>query len=178
MSSEWTNLDDAFEGLEGECQEVIRGMTVEIWKNVLLRTPQFYGRMAASWSYSLGSPVYVDRSDEVDDQGLDSSALATNKLGEFAGLSRGHPAAINIAEAASAYNDADYRLGMTVYISNGVDHGEGPYSGEVEYAGSRLRAVNQPGAPLRRSINSARTNYGEDVTMRQALRLKDTRIGR
>lgn len=172
---EWVGLDEAFDTLEEECAAVVRGISVRLWSNILQRTPQFYGRMAASWSYTLGAPSYVDRTAQVEFEG--PRKLVAGNLQPSQGLYRGHPTAIGVANNASRGNDSGFKLGMTIYIANGVDHGEGGYSQAIENGEVRLRAVNQPGAPVTRSIDSLRANFGDDISARQAARLKELRVG-
>lgn len=176
----WDNLDKAMKDLELEAAHVIRGLTVEAFNSILSKTPQFYGRMAASWTYSVGKPEFVDRSHLVQDptEGKQSSR-AYDDFGNFRGLWRGHPAAIAIAKSASAGRDGRYRLGSTIYISNGVDHGEGPYSQMIENGEIRLRMVNRPGMPASRTVDQMVSRYGgqRGVTAYKGAVLKALRIG-
>ena len=54
----WEGLDEAFAELEAECANVIRGMTVEIFKYTLQQSPQSKGVFVSSWQYSLNRPIY------------------------------------------------------------------------------------------------------------------------
>jgi len=168
VRGQWDDLDEAFELLERDCAQVVRGVTVEVFNGVLARTPQYYGRMASSWTYSLNQPVYVDRSDEVHQRD------DTNPPGPFR---RGSPTAVNMAKLFNLGNDRNLKLGDTVWISNGVDHGEGPYAGAVEYGGMRLRAVNRPGAPAARTLDYIEARYGGAITPSRAVWLTNLRIG-
>lgn len=172
---DWEGLDAAFDELEAELVQVVRGMSVELWNGVLAKTPQFHGRMAASWSYSIDTPHYVDRSDELDFVG--PRRVQIGNFEPTTGLYRGHPEAIAVANMANAGRDAGFRLGQTIWLANGVDHGEGPYSQAVEDGTVRLRAVNRPGAPVERSADQLVSRYGEDVSAAQAQRLKLLKIG-
>lgn len=175
---EGDSLDRAFAELEKECEQIVRGLTVELWRGVLSKTPQMFGRMAASWTYSLNEPHYVDRSRQVPDpEGQKQSALAYSNFGEFKGLWRGHPVAIAIANAANAGKDAAFRLGDTVWFANGVDHGEGPYSEAVESGEIRLRKLNRPGQPVARTLDRAHSMYSEGVSAHGGARLKLLRLG-
>jgi len=172
----WDNLDAAFDAFENECAEVVRGVTVQVWNGVLSKTPQFEGRMAASWSYSVGSPNYVDRSNMVDH---DTSKLAAHRfsdLGSFLGLYRGHPIAIGVANAANRGADRVFKLGDQVHIANGVDHGEGPYSDDVEAGRVALRPENRPGEPVRRTLDWIEARYA-DINQNQAMTLRSLTIG-
>lgn len=164
LSWEGASLDAAFAELEAECAQVVRGMTVKMWESILLRTPQYLGRMAASWSYSLNAPQFYDRSQMVDWD------VARPR-------SRGNLVAVEVANADNVGSELGFKLGDTVWIANGVDHGEGYYSGDVETGAIRLRAVNLPGAPVSRTIDMIHSRYGEDVSPRAAELLKTLKIG-
>lgn len=175
MDDRWTGLDAAFAELEAECTNVVRGLTVKLYNGILSKTPQYLGRMAASWSYSLGTPLYVDRSNLVQPPAVKGPSGFID-YGEFKGLWRGHPQAIAVAGAANAGKDAGFRLGMTVYISNGVNHGEGEYAGAVESGEVILRAVNRPGAPVQRSLDGIGATH-QNISPLRARGLKALRIG-
>lgn len=168
VTAEWENLDEAFAELEAECTAVTRGLTVYLWRGILSRTPQFDGRMVASWSYSLGQPNYADRSSE---------ATIRKEAGPTQPFRRGDRPSIDIANRYSSGADLPFRLGDQVFIANGVDHGEGPYSVKVEEGGVRLRPMNLPGAPVRRTLDSVSTNFGLDVSQAYAASLKQLKIG-
>lgn len=176
MADAWVGLDAAFAELEAECTDIIRGVTVRVWNGVLSKTPQFDGRMAASWTYCVNSPQFYDRSSQVDPQGEKLPAHRYRDLGGFKGLYPGQPLALAVANAASAGKDKAYRLGDTVYMTNGVNHGEGAYSQDIEDGNIRLRAENQPGAPARRTIDWANA-YFADITPNKARSLKNLSIG-
>lgn len=175
-------LDQAFNELAEELAQVARGLSVVIWNSVLEKTPQYAGRMAASWTYSLGTPVFVDRSKTMS-TGLGDvppGYVTINRLTgeeEFIGRRKGDPEAIGIANFASEGADAGFKLGMTIWMANGVDHGEGAYSGDVEGGGVRLRSVNRPGAPVKRTLDAVTTRYGKGISSFDAEYLKNLRIG-
>lgn len=174
------SFDKAFAELEKELTSVVRGMTVMMWNSILIKTPQFYGRMAASWSYSIGSPEYYDRSSMVEHYQIDSPAsyyIDREGNDQFGGLWRGHPAAIAIANDDNIGSDKKFKLGNTVYISNGVDHGEGYYAADVEQINIPLRQVNMPSAPLSRTVSMIEAKYGSGISARSAVELKNLRIG-
>lgn len=162
-------MRSAFEKLEREAQNIIRGMSVEFWNSILARTPQFLGRMAASWSYSFDVPQFYDRSNQVD-------VSFVGDVGTTQYKRRGDNQAIEIAEADNKGSDAGFKLGQTIWIANGVDHGEGEYSAAIELGQVQLRSVNLPGAPVSRSIDMMERRYGNDVTPAAAERLKKLRI--
>ena len=176
MADAWVGLDAAFAELEAECTDIIRGVTVRVWNGVLSKTPQFDGRMAASWTYCVNSPQFYDRSSQVDPQGEKLPAHRYRDLGGFKGLYPGQPLALAVANAASAGKDKAYRLGDTVYLTNGVNHGEGAYSQDIEDGNIRLRAENQPGAPARRTIDWANVHFAP-ITAAKARTLKNLTIG-
>jgi hypothetical protein len=161
--------------MAGKWTNVVRGLTVRTFNGILSKTPQYLGRMAASWTYSIGAPQYIDRSSQVQPPAVkDISGFID--YGEFTGLWRGHPLAIALANAASANRDSSFKLGDTVYISNGVNHGEGPYSQDIEDGNITLRSVNRPGAPVARTLDSIGAMYG-NVSPARAATLKSLRIG-
>lgn len=177
MPDQWSGLDAAFAELEGELTDVVRGMSVRVFNGFLSKTPQYLGRMTASWTYSLNVPVFVDRSRDVDPTEGKLSESGYIDYGSFKGLWRGHPLAIAVANAANAGKDSGFKLGMTIYISNGVNHGEGPYSQDIEDGSVILRAENRPGAPVARTLDWASVAY-KDVTPTAARTLRTLRLGK
>lgn len=178
MADAWVGLDAAFAELEAELTDVARGLTVRVFNGILSKTPQYLGRMAASWTYSVGSPQFVDRSALVDSEG--GQGVHTH-LGYYrkgvTPLQRGSPVAIGIAKLASAGRDKSFKLGDIVYLANGVNHGEGPYSQAVEDGNVTLRAENRPGAPAQRTVDWAGAYY-QDITPNKARELKSLTIGK
>lgn len=165
------DLDGAFAALEDELSAVAQGITVVAWNYLLQQTPQFFGRMAASWTYSLNSPEYVDRSEQAW-----TAQIPQLDNGPFPGLWAGHKTAIGIANAANVGRDRQFQLGDTVYFSNGADHGEGPYSGQVENGEVKLRRVNRPGRPAERTLDMVAQRFGV-VSADRAAQLKTLKIG-
>jgi hypothetical protein len=163
----WDNLDQAFEALTVECEKVVRGITVEAWNAVLKQTPQFYGRAVASWTYTIGSPVFIDRSGEMED---------TAEFGNMP-MSKGNPTPIGVANSMNYGASDRFRLGDTVWFANGVDHGEGPYAGGLESGSIKLRAGNRPGQMVSRALDLMQSRYGQDVSVSAAHRLKGLRLG-
>jgi len=162
----WSNLDEAFGALEKTLGEVARGITVSAWKSVLRESPQFDGRMVASWTYSISRPIFEDRSFMVE-------TLFHDKLNPF---EKGDAPAIRVANQANAGTDLQFRLGDKVYLSNGVNHGEGSYSGRIESGDIHLRAVNYPGKPVAETLMMIKARYADGVNARQAARLKNLSI--
>jgi len=169
VKTQWQGLDEAFAALEAECTAIVRGVTVSAWKAVLQATPQFAGGMAASWTYSIGTPVFEDRSHLVPTR-AGQDAL------QFVPYQRGSTPAIAVANSASAGNDARFKLGDRVYFANGADHGEGPYSQDVEDGKVELRAVNLPDRPVGRTLDEIESRYGLGISRRAAGQLKNLRI--
>ena len=174
MSVEWANLDVAFDALEAEVGRIAKGVTVSLWKDILKRTPQYTGEMAASWTYSIGTPVYVDRGDKVE------SVERVTRIGadgeEFDGFSsyglwRGHQKAIGVANKYSAGKEDAYKLGDVVYIANGAGH-----AGRIELDLVQLRGVNLPGRPAHYAISSIASRYSSGISRRAAAQLKRLRI--
>lgn len=169
ITLKWENLDEAFDELEEDLRQVARGITLQAWSFVLRETPQSYGRMAASWSYSLGVPAYTDRSEMVTPNvPVDGPEPPLHRKGDAE--------AIAIANQYNSGPPQAFQLGDIVWFANGVEHGEGPYAGIVE-DGYRLRPVNRPGQMVRRALDQISARYGEDVTHRQALALKKLKMG-
>ena len=168
------SIDAAFAELEAECTEIVRGLTVRTWNSILSRTPQFLGRMTASWTYSLNSPQFVDRSSTIPAPSPEKNGFINYE--NFSGLWRGHPTAMAIANAASSGRDSQFKLGDTVWFSNGVNHGEGEYAGAVESGEVKLRSVNLPGEPVRRTLDFIGVFY-EHISPNKASTLKATHLG-
>ena len=178
MADAWIGFDEAFAELTVELTEVARGLTVRVWAGILNQTPQYEGRMTASWTYSISQPEFVDRSHLVSEdptgQG-DFTHLGYYKQG-VTPLDKTSPVAKDVANDACAGRDKAFKLGDTVYISNGVDHGEGSYSQAIEDGNILLRAENLPGAPVARTLDYVQ-GYYSDVTPAKAMTLKSLTIG-
>lgn len=175
ISAQWNNLDEAFADLEQECTDVVRGLTVFLWNSILTKTPQYFGGMAASWTYTYSASNAKDRSNSVKREAgwREGSMFGPPDL-----KYRGHPVAIAIANAASAGKDSEFKLGRTVYLTNGVNHGEGPYSVTVEnYDAGSLRLYNRPGRPVSRSLDAIQSKFGDDISKRYAQQLRAMKIG-
>lgn len=169
------SLEKALDELEKELEDVVRGMTVQVYDNILRRTPQYYGRMVASWTYSLGYPVFVDHSrlmDPLDEEGESKTFVRVRSKGDME--------AIRMAKSFVGAVDTYYKLGDTVWISNGVNHGEGDYSGAVESGAIKLRHYNRPGDGVKRTLDMIQTKYGREagVSKYMAQRLKGYKLGR
>jgi len=172
LEFEWNNLDAAIAALiKEEVEPIVKGLAATAWMKILRYTPQKYGRLAASWSYSLGEPLYVDRSQTVpssDDK--DDHSLPI--------FWAGHKTAVNIANSFAVGRDSAFKLGDTIWFANGADHGDGPYSSFIENVDqSWLRLYNRPGHAVVRSMEFMETRFGEDVSASAAARLKQTKIG-
>lgn len=145
---EWSNLDEALAGVEKELTDVARGISCELWNTVLDRTPQFYGHLVASWRYTLNTPTFV-ASDYMGSDRLDNAGGP-----DVEPVFRGHPRAIQVAVDASRGVDKRFRLGDTIWMANGADHGEGSYSARVEsYEPEQLRERNRPGHAVQVSLS-------------------------
>lgn len=175
---EWENLDEAFAELERDLTAVARGITIEAWNLVLKQTPQFYGRAAASWTYSINEPVFMDRSRLVEPSSNTGHYRTDPDEGDvFTGRSKGDPEAIGIANLGSMGNETSFRLGDTIYFANGVDHGEGPYAADLESVSIFLRSVNQPGRMVSRAFDKVSIRYQNGTSNAQAAVLKQLKIG-
>ena len=178
IETEWDDLDKAFEEIEAELSQVVRGLSIEAWNYVLQQTPQFYGRLAASWTYSLNAPVFVDRS-KAAMMSVSTLANFTTDPDEgdvFTGRRKGDPEAIGIANLASIGHETRFKLGDTIFFSNGADHGEGPYAADVESGAVYLRPVNRPGRMASRAFDRMQSKYGNDVSPQRVEYLKSLRI--
>lgn len=157
MSHSWRDLDRAFHALEERCTDVARGVITVLWEGVLERTPQYTGGMVESWTYSIGVPKAVDRSQDPD----------ASTVPRWAGY---RP---NI-EKANAHNlgaDAGFKMGDRVFLTNGAPHAYAVNAGEV-----RLRPVNAAFG-VERAMDLIKVRYGYGVTARQAGQLQRRRIG-
>ena len=170
-------LDKVFFELEDIVESASIGIAIELFNNILNRSPQWSGSYVASWSISLNEPKFVDRS---------AQALALSKVRfdidadpeerQQAPFSRGSVEPINIALREASGIKQSFTLGDTIYISNGVisrdpgfeDYHYGP---DIESSMAELRAANRPGEAVRRSINYVMKRYG-DITQNDVIKLK------
>lgn len=151
-----SSLDDAFDDLENQLSEMARGIAVTFWDDILARTPQMWGEMAASWTFSVGSPEFYDRSWDVQ---------------HVEPLYKGHAAALMIANDYNAGNEVNFRLGQTAWITNGVDHAQAIEDGEI-----RLRQVNRPGMPIARAMGSMYSKFSRGISYKVAQSLRTKKI--
>lgn len=165
-----------------EFEPVVKGLGQELWNSILTKTPQYFGRLTASWSYSVNTPITVDRSsmvisDEEADRVRDQRAemreegLDVHDVGDV--RYRGHPTAIRVAYSMSQGNASNFKLGDTIYFANGANHGEGAYSEFIETVDPLwLRVYNRPGAMVRRTAQAFQAKYENGVSENQAERVK------
>lgn len=153
-------VDAEFKRFEEDVRLAVSGIAVTLFKTILARSPQYSGSYVASWTMSVGSPVYANRRGWVpmlltmpdDETGEDVAAP----------YSKGDRPAIDQAIAESFGFTYKFNLGDTVWIANGVMNEEGDhYGAEIEALKVNLRAVNRPGDALNRSINSMDYKYAE-----------------
>lgn len=172
LEFDWDNLDEAIEDLiKQEITPVVRGLAVFTWNSILTKTPQYHGRLVASWSFSLNSPQFLDRSNSVH-------PLGDNFVGPVQAKYRGHHEAIVVANMANAGRDLPFQLGDTIWFANGADHGEGAYSSFIENVDeSWLRQYNRPGHAVERSLAVVSARFGDDITKQMANQFKNLRIG-
>lgn len=169
IDAEWDDLDKAFNLLAAEMESTIRGLTVEVWNQILNRTPQYYGRAVVSYTYSLNGPIAVDRSYLVEPKNEDEFDATKPK-------SKGHMEAINLANFYNRDRDMAFRLGDVVYITNGADHGEGAYAQAIEDGQVMLRAANLPGQMVRRTLDSITARYSRNISPNRASLLRQMGI--
>lgn len=162
------SIDAAFDALEAECADIIRGMTVEIFLHTLQMSPQYFGRYASSWTYQVGKPELGWTNPEFVYEGEDQGYAMLHRKGDYPALAS--------AIQHNTGRDNAFRLGETVYISNSADHGEGPYAQGIENGTVKLRSVNQPGRPLGRAIDRAATWFATSVNPKHAAELKALRL--
>lgn len=178
LTVSWDNLDDAFGDLEKECTDIVRGLLVQTWTHILARTPQYYGGFAASWTWTYSPSNFKDRSNLLPHGDRPSRTLEAIFANPLDLRRKGDGYAVTIANNASRGKDAEFKLGRMVYFTNGVDHGEGPYSVTVEeYPDYRLRPVNRPGRPVARTLDQVQSLYGNDIRRTTAERFKSLRLG-
>lgn len=171
VSIRWENLDEAFAELEAELTLTVRGMSVVLWNSILQKTPQFFGRLVASWTYSLNVPETVDRSSAT----WNGQYVPVDEHQSGASWAGNLPAII----AANSFNlgkDTAFKLGDVIYFSNGADHGEGAYADLAEKGLIRLRAVNQPGEMVARTMDWASVHYS-NISSDQSRRLSTKVLG-
>lgn len=172
LEFEWENLDLALlELVDNDIRPVIRGLVCATWNSILVKTPQYHGRLVASWSFSIDAPEFVDRSNQVPNDPLDGEEGPRLRY-------RGHPAAISIANSYARGKENSFMLGDTVWFANGADHGEGAYSSFIENVDSNyLRQFNRPGHAVSRTIDMIHAKYSYEISPSEANRLKQTKIG-
>lgn len=164
VNAQWANLDEALGQLRQELTEVARGITVSAWKHILAASPQYDGRLVVSWTYNLHNPLIEDR-----------SAMAPPREEGVGPYRAGDRPAIDVANALNAGRDLAFRLGDTVWISNGVNHGEGMYAEIAEsitFNGVTLRYVNMPAQPITRTSDLLAGRYSGGVNRAQAGQLR------
>lgn len=180
---EWEGLDEAFAELEQDCTDIVRGMTVWAWNNILQQTPQWSGALVVSWSYSLNAPHYVDRSEDLPpaeggNEGFDEDGQFF--INDFMGHHKGYSPNIAFANTFNAGNDLRFKLGDTVYISNGRES-EDDYAEAIEgqdYGVVRLRSVNMPGRMAGRTLDRMHSMWDANgVSNIAAQNLKLLRVG-
>jgi hypothetical protein len=192
LDLEWegNSFEDAFDELEADVTNIVRGLSVDMWHGIVNRTPQSRGRMVVSWSYSLNTPKFEDRSKQAPPYEMKMVRVWSREEGRFkfldeaydgvnylaSAFQKGSEPAIRIVNAINAGADELFKLGDEVFISNGVDHGEGAYSGAVEYGEIKLRSVNMPGNAVARTLAQITSSYGEDVPDSAGLRLRGRKI--
>lgn len=147
-------FEDAFSELEDQLDAMARGVVVTFWSLVLEKTPQYWGREAASWNFTINQPRAVDRSDLMTPQDKDNARIRQ----------RGDPEGIQIANEFARETINDYRLGQIAYMTNGADHGEGMYAVDVEEGRVRLRAVNRPGDAVRASVATIDARFSRGIS--------------
>lgn len=159
----WEGLDAAFAELEAECANVVRGMTVEIFKTAVTWSPQSKGVFVSSWQYSLNRPVYWSNPFYAD---IPRETFV-----------KGNQPAINEAFQINSDKDTPFKLGDTVYISNGAEGLDGEYGILIEEGAMKLRYENRGGLrPLSRAVDRAASWFANDVNPTHAAKLKALRI--
>lgn len=150
--------------LEEEVAAACIGLGIELFESILYRSPQSSGSYAASWTMSLNVPKAVDRRGMVP---ASEKTMTFNRGGPGYDLTVGIPyskgdlPAIELAMAASSGIKSAFRLGDTIWISNGVLNEEGEaYGMDIESGEMMLRAVNRPGDALARSCDYVIRQYG------------------
>ena len=170
------SFEKAFDELEAELEAAARGITVLAWDSILARTPQYTGAMAASWTYSIGNPIEIDRSHAINEEEIGAREI-NGRWVTSSPKGKGDFEAIEVSNVFNIGNDSAFRLGDVVYIANGVDGDDGPYSAGVEDGSIQLRAVNLPGAPIARTLDMIEARFATDMSDADARQLKQLRIG-
>lgn len=167
------NVEDLVEG-------VYRGMAVRCFKYVLQETPQWSGNAAANWNFSIGT-VDVSFDPEIFVSGPTADLGApTDRLGFIEMRRKGDQVPINYALARNQGQDKLVRLELPIFISNSVDHGEGPYAWALELnqhpdgGQAFLREINRPGEMVHRAVQQFENMA--TMTLIQALSLTQERL--
>lgn len=151
-----------FDMLETQLDEVARGVVITYWNLVLKNSPQYTGAMAASWNFTYGAPVFVDRS---NDTPFDPLHEEPHKKGD--------PEAIQIANNASREALNSFKLGEVAYMTNGD-----PMSEQIEEGtlSPPLRSVNRPSHAMMNSLGVIDARYSRGITLRTGKDLMKVKI--
>lgn len=165
-------LDVAFARIEREAAEVARGVAIEVFRRALENTPQYFGRMAASWTISYGTPQTYNQVDPV--------VTTDPKWGKAFWPVVDYSIAIDQAKQRNAGNLDGFRLGQKIYITNGAFHGEN-YARGIEEGTVPLRDVHQPPAvasyrPLGRAQDAVVATIGRGLSGPDLLYYRTVRI--
>ena len=162
---------------KGLCVGVARGISVEIFNELLSFSPQYSGDYAANWKYAVDSV----------DQSFTPLMFVHPGRQEHGHLERylteaRHPneqQAVHWAKAANAGRDKQVvRLGQTINISNSAIHDDDLYAWKIEHDRINFRPVNiGHGVVAAHSVKEIAGKYINGITHGQALALALKHIG-
>ncbi len=155
---------------------VARGMSVDIYHNIVRISPQFSGDYTANWRYSVGS---IDKRFEPVVH-FGSQRDSSGHLPRFLSVPKyaGHEAAIEVAYHRNKGNESRFReLGQTIFISNSAVHDEA-YAFLIEEGKIKFRpgTGNAPGV-VRRALAMTIGEYGTIIGKNEAMRLTGMTLG-
>ena len=163
LTVDWDNLDEAFDRLvQDELTPIATGIIATAWKQVLSRSPQYHGRLVASWNYSINSIQFVNRADLWSKGDVPVSA--------------GHPEAIQYANYMNRDKDSQFELGDVVFFTNAADHGDGAYGFMANVDENYLRPVNRPGRAVDMTLDYIQAMWGAGVPSSAVAKLKRMHI--
>ncbi len=144
-------------------QGIIKGLVVEVFKELMLNTPEYSGDLVANWNISVDTPDYSYDPGIVEDiwgkkPGGKFDVVNATFLNDPFDLSSRNIVAISAAKSRAKGSLSRYLfLRQKIYISNGAPQGR-----KVEMnSGDFLREVNLPGHMVDISVFNVNTRYSK-----------------
>lgn len=166
-------LDKKFAQINERVNRVYRGYCVIAFNHLVNNTPQWSGSAAASWNFSLGAP------DLTPDRLMAESYESWKRPGVFEPRFDAHDVpAIARAKERNQGRDAQVRLGVDVFISNGSRGvSNEAYASMLENnPGGYLRPENEGGQMILKTRGMLGGSYGT-ITKAGAHKLRSVRLG-